>query len=54
MVTHDKNKTKLLNHYFSSVFTKENEHEYPEINLIGLEERNTPSLDAIDITEKKY
>ena len=53
MVTGDKHKAKLLNHYFSSVFTKENEHEYPETNLIGLEEGNTPSLDAIDITEKK-
>ena len=52
MVTDDKNKAKLLNHYFSSVFTKEDEHEYPEINLIGLEEGNSPSLDVIDITEK--
>ena len=53
MVTDDKNKAKLLNHYFSSVFTKEDEHEYPDIKLIGLEEGNTSSLDVIKITEKK-
>ena len=53
MVTDDNNKAKLLNHYFSSVFTTEDEHEYPDIKLIGLEEGNTPSLDVIEITEKK-
>ena len=53
MVTDDKNKAKLLNHYFSSVFTKEDEHEYPDKKLIGLEEGNTPSLDVIEITEQK-
>ena len=34
MATYDKHKAKLLFDYFSFVFTKEDEHEYPEINLI--------------------